>query len=219
MSVRGYFVVALVCLLTEVYATKGLTVKHRVPDFECLKKEGYSFIVPRSFISIGMIDPNVIHNLEGASKANMKADIYVKPCFNCPNPPEKQIEQIIKTLPATYRKMWIIVYLSDRWNKDRSKNCYTLRLMIQEAINQGKKVGIATNINNWYAVMGGACEFVEYIPELWLLLPDGKEETPNFERFGGMKDPVMKEMRVLDKICETEGNTIIAYGIQPKSDL
>ena len=202
------FAVYFLVLYVYAHTPKGISVKHRLTDTSCLKKEGYSFIIFRAFISVGTLDYNIVSNLEALPKNLDFVDIYMNPCMKCPYSAEEQIEKMVKELQdKKYRKIWIMVQTKSGWKSDNKDNCKFLKNLLSKAKELGKSIGIATNHKEWLVVMGSTCEINKYSTELWFIGNDNEETVTNFERFGGFQTPVMKEL--VDTVNQCGGDTKI----------
>lgn len=78
-------------------ATKGIDVSTLVypKDFECLKNEGYEFLIVRGYRSYGAPDPNAIHTIANARQAGFKyIDVYMFPCPKCSKSASEQVQDM-----------------------------------------------------------------------------------------------------------------------------
>lgn len=48
--------------------------------WECIKKAGYTFAIPRGYCSFGGIDHNAVQSLTNAKSAGLATDVYMFPC-------------------------------------------------------------------------------------------------------------------------------------------
>ena len=83
-------------------ATKGIDVSTLVypKDFECLKNDGYEFLIVRGYRSTGTPDSNAIHTIANARQAGFKyIDVYMFPCPKCSDKSaSKQVDEMGKLL-------------------------------------------------------------------------------------------------------------------------
>ena len=72
----------LCCFATPVLTVLGVDVSQLFPTstYQCIKKAGHSFAIPRGYRSYGSVDPNIINNLKNANEAGLIADMYM---FHC----------------------------------------------------------------------------------------------------------------------------------------
>ena len=83
------------CHVSE--ATNGIDVSTLVypEDFECLKNQGYEFLIVRGYRSVGSPDPNAIHTIANARQAGFKyIDVYLFPCPTCSKSASEQVDEM-----------------------------------------------------------------------------------------------------------------------------
>lgn len=102
MSMLAWFAFLLLCIascghFTE--ATQGIDVSTLVyPNtFECLKNNGYEFLIVRGYRSVGSPDPDAIHTIANARQAGFKyIDVYMFPCPTCSKSASDQVQEMGK---------------------------------------------------------------------------------------------------------------------------
>ena len=97
-------VVLLLSLFGVVHvvdATKGIDVSTLVSssDFQCLKKEGYDFLIVRAYRNIGKPDSNAVQTIKNARHAGFgHVDVYMFPCPQCSKPASVQVQEMGQSL-------------------------------------------------------------------------------------------------------------------------
>jgi len=95
--------IACVVLLLGLYgadvtvATKGIDFATLVStsEFQCLKKEGYDFLIVRAYRSIGQLDSNAVKTIANARQAGFKQiDVYMFPCPKCNKSASVQVQEM-----------------------------------------------------------------------------------------------------------------------------
>ena len=88
-------------------ATKGIDVSTLVypKDFQCLKNDGYEFLIVRGYRSLGSPDPDAIHTIANARQAGFtNIDAYIFPCPKCSKSASEQVEEMGKLIAVLYKK-------------------------------------------------------------------------------------------------------------------
>eukprot|EP00826_Nyctotherus_ovalis_P012133 TRINITY_DN13175_c0_g4_i1.p1 TRINITY_DN13175_c0_g4~~TRINITY_DN13175_c0_g4_i1.p1 ORF type:complete len:223 (-),score=43.90 TRINITY_DN13175_c0_g4_i1:555-1223(-) len=202
----------LLAVHTLARPSKGIVIKHHLTDTSCFKKNSYSFIVLRAFISLGTLDYNIAANLRALPDGLEFVDVYMNPCMACPYSAEAQVEKLVDGLKEEkYRKLWIMAQAIAGWKRDTNENCKFLNDLLRKARELGRDVGIATNKKEWHALMGPSCEVSEHSTELWLIGDDNSEGIKNFEKFSVFKRPAMKELVVPVYQCGGDAKVVINY--------
>ena len=89
-------------------ATEGIDVSTLVypKDFECLKNDGYDFLIVRGYRSLGSPDPDAIHTIANARQAGFKyIDVYMFPCPRCSKSASTQVDDMGKPVSQLYSYM------------------------------------------------------------------------------------------------------------------
>ncbi len=102
--------IAVLCVAAGLgECTKGVDVSSSVStsDLECLKNDGYEFIIVRAYRSLGSPDPDAVTTLANARNAGIKyADVYLFPCPKCSKSATVQVDEMgtYVTLHTVYHK-------------------------------------------------------------------------------------------------------------------
>ncbi len=203
---------------------KGVTLRSKAHDFACLKAHEYNFAIVRGQTNIGLRDPSALSNIEGAKGAGMQfVDVYMNPCVDCPEVPEKQMQAFIDNFKSLgVRKIWVSVQQTEKWKKDKTFNCQYLQALLTEAMRLNQTIGVATNIRDWTRIMNPACELLNPKVDCWWLMHDSKADTTTYEEFGYIKRPEIKEYLGPIHECDTDLNVNIFLDSAPsprKTDL
>ncbi len=100
MSPKGLVLIAVasLCVLAGLGdCTKGVDVSSYVSktNWECLKGQGYEFVIVRAYRSIGSPDPNAVGTLSNARAAGFQyADVYLFPCPKCSKSASDQVTEM-----------------------------------------------------------------------------------------------------------------------------
>ena len=98
----------LVLLVSVVQSHKGIDISrlYNQSVYECFKKDGFSFAIPRAFHSYGAVDANAIQNLKNAKAAGLSTDVYLFPCKG--KSATAQANEMISGIPTNlYGMIWI----------------------------------------------------------------------------------------------------------------
>lgn len=70
---------ALISLAT-CYLGADVSQLFPTSGYQCLKNNGYHFVIPRGYCSFGGVDHNVINSLNNIRAAGLITDVYLFPC-------------------------------------------------------------------------------------------------------------------------------------------
>lgn len=126
---KAILIIALTaCLLTQSYCTLGVDVSQlfSTSTYQCIKSNGYTFVIIRGYCSFGGLDNNVNSNLANARAAGLITDIYMFPCRGKSG--TAQVDQMMAAIPAnTYGMVWVDVETNPSsgcgWTSDYNGNC------------------------------------------------------------------------------------------------
>ncbi len=122
-----------ICLiiLASLYTTNcvlGVDVSQlfSTSTYQCMKSNGYSFVILRAYCSYGGLDHNAVQNLNNARAAGMITDIYMFPCRG--KSATAQVDELMNSVPANlYGMIWIDVETNPSsgcgWSGDGNSNC------------------------------------------------------------------------------------------------
>jgi len=107
MRTLGLILISL--LLAQQYnCFLGVDVSQLFPTsaYQCLKSNGYGFVIPRGYCSYGGVDHNAVQSLTNAKAAGMITDVYMFPCRG--KSASAQVDEMMAAIPANlYGMVWL----------------------------------------------------------------------------------------------------------------
>ena len=172
------FSIALNFLATVNEGTDGVDFAgavFSVSDFECLAKEGYEYMIVRAWESLGHFDedaPSNLKNAQSAGYAVANTSVYMFPCASTADSAKAQMQTMIDDLKDyDYGMVWLDIEDNPSsgcsWSdNDIDTNCDIIIALGNTTVENGKKVGIYSNYNEWssYIFFGdaGACSQLRF---------------------------------------------------------
>jgi len=184
-------------------ATIGLDLSSECVDdcFSCLKGQGYSFAVPRVYMSTGQPDPTGPHTIYNAWAGGMvHVDGYMFPCPTCGNP-QGQVSDCINNLrnfQCQFGMLWLDIEGPQYW-MDQGSNVAFFDGLVQQASAMGVTIGIYTSASQWEPIMGDYEGGSPY--PLWYAHYDGQPNFGDFSPFNGWTSPAIKQYAGDDNVC------------------
>lgn len=95
-----------------------------------MKKNGYTFVIPRGYCSYGGLDHNAVQSLTNAKSAGLQTDVYMFPCRG--KSANTQADELVNGIKASlYERIWIDVETNPSsgcsWaSHDHTSNCQWL---------------------------------------------------------------------------------------------
>jgi len=207
-SMRFIVLVGLIaCLLTQSYCSLGVDVSQlfQTSTYQCMKSNGYSFVIIRGYCSYGGVDANVVHNLANAKAAGLITDIYMFPCRGKSG--TAQVDQMMAAIAGnTYGMVWVDVETNPSsgcgWTSDHNANCAFLTEIINHIKSKGKTPGIYATRYMWQTIFGSftACGGVAS-QQLWYAHYDNSPSFSDFAAFGGWTKPHIKQFQGDVTLC------------------
>eukprot|EP00672_Neobodo_designis_P023251 CAMPEP_0174850054 /NCGR_PEP_ID=MMETSP1114-20130205/18855_1 /TAXON_ID=312471 /ORGANISM="Neobodo designis, Strain CCAP 1951/1" /LENGTH=222 /DNA_ID=CAMNT_0016084479 /DNA_START=54 /DNA_END=722 /DNA_ORIENTATION=- len=164
--------------------------------FQCAKRNGWEFVIVRSFLSYGEPDPNAPGTLDHAKAAGIPyRDVYHFPCKG--KDPKEQVRRDIDAVGKhRFGTMWFDIETNPspgcHWG-GKDENCQFLHHMIEEGKAQGIKMGVYASPYMWSTIMGGCTAGADHGLPLWYATYDHSPSFAGFREFGGWKHPNMKQ--------------------------
>mmetsp|Transcript_18241 Transcript_18241/g.25540 ORF Transcript_18241/g.25540 Transcript_18241/m.25540 type:complete len:216 (+) Transcript_18241:88-735(+) len=190
------------CVLLGVFAavqaggTYGIDVSSAiyVNNFQCIKGDGYVFVVIRCWQSNGQADPNCPHTIYNAWDGGMEyVDVYMFPCYSCGNP-SGQVKSMIDYLNS-YNCKWGMVWFDiegpQYWSSSTQNNVNFMQSMLNEGHTLGLNMGIYTSQSQWQPIMGSWTGGSGY--PLWYAHYDDNPSFSDFVPFNGWSSPAIKQ--------------------------
>ncbi len=201
-------ILILALLSQQIVCKLGVDVSQlfSTATYECMKKNGYSFAIPRGYCSFGGMDHNAVQNLNNAKSAGLTTDVYMFPCRG--KSATAQADEVVNGIHAgLYGTIWIDVETNPSagcsWSgHDGNSNCQWLGELVNRLKSHSKNVGIYASAVMWQSIFGShtACTGFSSHP-LWYAHYDGKESFSDFTAFGGWTKPHMKQFQGTTTLC------------------
>jgi GH25 family lysozyme M1 (1,4-beta-N-acetylmuramidase) len=89
--------IIFISIIPIILATIGVDVSQSVTQaqFECLKDNGYRFVIVRAYRNNGVIDANSAQTIKNARAAGLnQVDAYLFPCISCGDASQQVREDI-----------------------------------------------------------------------------------------------------------------------------
>jgi len=169
--------------------------------FQCLKGQGYSFAVPRVYMSTGAPDPTGPHTIYNAWAGGMShVDGYMFPCPTCGNPQQQMTDCVnnLRNFQCVFGMLWLDIEGPQYW-MDQGSNVAFFDGLVQQAQAMGIVLGVYTSASQWEPIMGdyqGGSQF-----PLWYAHYDGQPNFGDFSPFNGWNSPAIKQYAGDDNVC------------------
>lgn len=173
--------------------------------YQCMKTNGYTFIIIRGYCSFGGLDTNAVSNLNSAKAAGLATDIYMFPCRGKSG--TSQVDQMMAGISAgLYGMVWIDVETNPSpgcgWTSDHTGNCNFLMEIINHIKSKGKTPGIYGSKVMWTNIFGSASGCTQAGSQLlWYAHYDNSPAFSDFSAFGGWTKPHMKQYQGDTTLC------------------
>ena len=191
------FVAALVGIVS---ATDGGDVGnlYSTATYQCAKKNGWNFVIVRSYRSYGGIDVNAPANLANAKAAGIPyRDVYHFPCYGKVSA-SKQMTDSYNGVKGMFGMMWLDMESNPSpgcgFSANYANNCQFLKDLIATGNKLGIKMGIYSSAYMWSSLFGSSCTAgaAAGLP-IWYAHYDGKRTFSDFKPFGGWTKPAIKQ--------------------------
>lgn len=182
-------------IVPTALANVGIDVSQSVSkeQFECLKDNGYKFVIVRAYRNNGVVDSNSAQTIKNARAAGLeKVDAVLLPCISCGDASQQVIETIdyLKDENARVDMIWLDV--EGRWNRNIDVNIQFIDELTQQISSFGIKFGIYTTKSNWVSIMNNSTKFASN-SSLWYPHYDNRKSFDGFRAFGGWNEPLIKQ--------------------------
>ena len=173
-----------------------------VSSFSCLLSNGYTFVIPRCYTSVGSPDPNVASTVANARAAGISnVGVYMFPCPTCSASPQSQVQQAVNNLNdngVQYNVFWLDIEGPQYWSSV-SYNQQFFAGLISELQALGITIGVYTSASQWNPIMGGSTAGSPF--PLWYAHYDNNPSFSDFSPFGGWTKPSLKQYNGDLSIC------------------
>jgi len=196
--------IAALVLPSSVAAVIGGAVSEPVSvgTFQCVRNEGWEFVIVRGYCSYGGIDPNGLATLQNARAAGIAYhDVYHFPCRS-----QSAASQVQATFnhyktfiaPGAGSMLWFDIETNPSpgcgWSGDLASNCVFLGELIQAAQHLGVKAGVYASEWEWSITVGSGCSVgAQHGLPLWYPHYDQEQSYSDFVAFGGWSKPSIKQ--------------------------
>ena len=171
--------------------------------YECAHKDGWDFMIARSYHNYGAADPNARENIRNSKDAGIVYnDIYHFPCAFGVSA-ASQVASDINTVGRVFGTMWFDIETNPdskcAWRSNKEENCKFLGELISAGHANGIRMGVYSSVYMWESFMG-SCTVGSSLP-LWYAHYDGRKTFSDFTSFGGWSKPSIKQYGDSVGIC------------------
>ena len=181
---------------------EDIEIAEKVVDPECIKTQVKEGAWVRGYLSTGMVDPNLVYNVNLLNQFGVYVSAYMQPCFKCGNP-KKQAQDLAASMPLKNRRFMIYV-TSGQWGTDMNANRDFLTTLVEEFRSTGNAAGIVTSEQHYQSIMGKDWDTMSSLM-LFYIKVDNITSCSDFKPFNGWKKPREKLYDVTESLC---GNTV-----------
>jgi hypothetical protein len=173
--------------------------------YQCMKNNGYTYVIMRGWYSFGSVDVHVVDNLRNAKAAGMITDIYMFPCRS--KSASAQVDQMMADISGSlYGMIWLDIETNESpncgWGTNYNGNCDYVMELINRIKSHGKVPAIYASAYMWQSIMGGRnnCPQAAAV-QLWYPHYDGSPSFSDFSAFGGWHKPTIKQFAGNVPLC------------------
>jgi len=175
---------------------------------QCLVKNGYSFVIPRGYQSLGSVDSSVCSSLIAAKNAGIRTrDAYIFPCPTCSSTAAQQVSALVTRLrtcnSAWSGRIWLDIEGAQYWSRSTTTNRDFYMQLVRACTHSGARCGVYASQSQWVALFGSASfSFGSNLP-LWYAHYDGSPSFSDWSRvsFGGWSQPYAKQYKGDVTVC------------------
>lgn len=183
--------------------TYGLDVSSLLypPTFQCLKSNGYTFVIVRAYRSVCAPDGNAIHTIANAHQAGIEyVDVYMFPSPTCSKSAAQQVSDMVTALQGVeYGQIWLDIEGKQYWLDSYSANQKFFEELLLAATAH-KNVGIYASEYQWSDIMGSSYTGGSS-HQLWYAHYDNDPSFSDFKPFGGWTKPSIKQYAGDASVC------------------
>lgn len=196
------FIFALIAI---AFARNGADMSTLVStgSYQCMKKSGYTFVIPRCWRSSGKWDSNCAQNCANAHAAGMsQVDVYFFPCYSCGNA-AGQVRSFWSKITANHvncKRVWFDI--EGTWSSSYASN----QKFFEEMMNTARSIGIVHGVYvskyYWQKFFGSNYRYAHASSTpLWYPHYDGRPSFSDFSAFGGWSSPMIKQYKGTCSLC------------------
>ena len=191
----------VVALATPALAVIGGDISGGFSEstMQCVRREGWDFMIVRSYMSYGAPDPNARTMLSRAHSAGIPyRDVYHFPCMGKISARDQIKGDVDAVGKDNFGTMWLDIETNPSpgcgWSGNKADSCKFLADMIAEGKRLGIRVGVYSSVYEWGQTVGDGCRAGHDagLP-LWYAHYDGRQTFSDFTSFGGWTKPAMKQ--------------------------
>jgi len=172
-------------------------------SFECLKQQGYSFVVVRCWQELNHPDPNCPQTIANALAAGFQTDIYLYPAY-----PINATQQVLALhsfiLQNNIQFGRLFLDIEGTWGTDCELNTQYLQQLVDASLSLGIPTGIYSSLNVWEHSINFCGTYDFSALPLWYPRYDyyGNEDNFNdWQPFGSWQWPVAKQFDGTSEEC------------------
>jgi len=131
-----------------------------IDSHSCLLQNGYSFVIPRGYRSIGELDENVCQNLINAQSAGFDTrEVYIFPCPTCSSSAQTQMDTLVSHLKSTCPdawtgRIWLDIEGAEYWTGSYSSNQAFYESLVDACLSTGYRCGVYSSQYQWSSLFG-----------------------------------------------------------------
>jgi hypothetical protein len=201
-------------LLLLPYPTTFTPLGFSTGTLQCLKNNGFVAAIPRGYMSVGRVDPNMVSNVANARAAGFQyVDVYMFPCPTCSSSAEQQFSQLWNAFSASHVNVgmvWLDIEGRQYWSSSTANNQSFYKQLVAATQRVGAKVGIYSSKVQWQEIFGSASFDGGFRGPLWYAHYDNNARCSDFSAFGGWGSPTLKQY-VGDTVQCSAGIDISSY--------
>lgn len=161
----------------------------------CLKSQGFNFAIPRGYMSVGRVDPNLAANVRNARAGGISyVDTYFFPCPKCGNAANQwaQLVNYVGANKLNVGMVWLDIEGAQYWLGNAIANRNFYESLLAAAVRSGWKLGIYSSLYTWNEIFGTGYTKGGNYP-LWYAHYDNWASFGDFRPFGGFSRPTIKQ--------------------------
>jgi len=185
-------------------------------EIECLQASGLSFVIPRGYRSVGVVDTNFVASLITAQTAGMSGSVYLFPCPTCTKSAAAQVNELIDAIGkagVVPDLIWLDIEGPQYWHKTAAANEKFMGELLTAAAKTGFPLGIYSNHKEWANIFGDET----YAPcqelPLWYPRFNYVPLVTGYQPFGGWEKPALKQYLDLKTLCGITTDLNVLYAV------
>ena len=190
---------ALIMLSAVTYGKPYLmATSSKIADAKCFLDKTL-WVIIRAYTPVGMVDPNLKHNINALNDGGAIWEPYMMPCFKCGNP-KKQIKDM-KVALAPWNGQVPVYVVPSSWGTNIEENRKFMTELIDELTADGTfSAAVVTSIAFYEKTFGKDWGEFSRVPLVYI----GTNNDPScndFRPFGGWKESSEKMYSLNQDVC------------------